>query len=253
MGDEVASNRERIYFLKVPIDIVQPDQLGLLAFQILAEEKESNIVLLSLWDLLRARRKGEYRNYVQNAALVIPISKSIIRGIRFVLKKQAVRYMPFDFVIRLLTALENLEFSCYLLGGGKRVLAKTEKNLRDTFPSLRIVGRYPGYFRRSIQTNIIEAIRKSSPSLLLVGKGVRSGERWIARNSVQLGKGMRLWCSDLYDVFAERKRRPSQAVFAHGLEWVGFCMQNPFKLLRIFPFMYYNLLLLANKIFKRKR
>jgi len=242
--------RERVNFLKIPIDIVEPNRLGLLIFQLLAEGKEQNIVLLSLWDLLRARRNAEYREYVKNAALVIPISKSIIGGIRFLLGKQAVRYMPFDFVISLLRTLESYEFSSYFLGSKKRILIKIEKNIRETFPGLRIVGRYPGSFRRQDEPAIIEAIHKASPSLLLVGKGVRGEERWIARNGKRLGKGLRLWCSDLFDVFAERKRHPSPATFELGLEWVGYCLQNPLKLLRIIPFMYYNYLLLIYKIFK---
>jgi N-acetylglucosaminyldiphosphoundecaprenol N-acetyl-beta-D-mannosaminyltransferase len=242
---------DRVKLLKVPIDIVNPDQLGLLVYQLLAEGKEQNIVLLSVWDLLRARRNAEYRAYVNQAALVIPISKSLVSGIRFLHGKQAVRYMPFDFVISLLTTLENHEFSSYLLGSRKNVLLKIEKNIRETFPGLRIVGRYPGSFKRTEEPNIIEAIRKSSPSLLLVAKGVRGKEFWIARNSGKLGYGLRLWCSDLFDVFAERKHRPSRKVFNLGLEWIGYCLRNPIKLLRFFPFMYYNFLLLMYKIFKK--
>jgi N-acetylglucosaminyldiphosphoundecaprenol N-acetyl-beta-D-mannosaminyltransferase len=260
VGDEIAKAftegkdriGERVSLLKVPIDIVEPDQFNLLIFQLLAAEKEQNIVLLSVWDLLRARRNAEYRNYVQQAALVIPISKSIVSGIRFLTGKQAIRYMPFDFVIRLLAILEKYEFSSYLLGSKKRVLIKAEKNIRETFPRLRMVGRYPGSFRRQDEATIIEAIRKASPSLLLVGKGVRGGEHWIALNNERLGKGLRLWCSDLFDVFAERKRHPSQASFDLGLEWIGYCLQSPIKLLRFFPLIYYNILLLVYRIFKLK-
>jgi len=249
--DDAAATCKRVNFLKVPVDIVAPDQLGPLAFRLLSEGKEHNIVLLSVWDLLRARRNAEYREYVHNAALVIPISKSIVSGIRFLLKEQAVRYMPFDFVINLLTALESYEFSSYLLGGKKNILLKIEKNIRETFPNLRIVGRFHGSFRRHEEATIIEAIRKASPSLLLVAKGVRGGERWIARNGSKLGRGMRLWCSDLFDVFAERKRHPSKAVFDLGLEWIGYCLHNPVKILRFFLYMYYNFLLVIYKIFKK--
>jgi len=255
VGDEINKDieayRERVNFLKVPIDIVRPDKLDRLTYNLLAEGKEQNIVLLSLWDLLRARSNTEYRNYVNKAALVIPISKSIISGIHFLQGKQAVRYMPFNFVIKLLTILEQYEYSSYLIGGKKRILIKIEKNLRETFPSLRFVGRFPGGFKSQEEPVIIEAIRKASPSLLLVGKGVRGGEYWIHRNSRRLGKGIRLWCSDLFDVFAERKRHPSERVFELGLEWVGYTLQNPVKLFRIFPFIYYNILLLAYKIRKK--
>jgi N-acetylglucosaminyldiphosphoundecaprenol N-acetyl-beta-D-mannosaminyltransferase len=251
VGNETDQFHERVNLLKVPVDIVAPDQIAPLVYQLLAEGKEQNIVLLSLWDLLRARRNGEYRDYVQKAALVIPISKSIVSGIHFLLGKKAVRYMPFDFVVDLLTILEVRECSSYLLGSKKRVLVKAERNIRQTFPRLRIVGRFPGSFKRQEEAAIIEAVRKASPSLLLVAGGVRGGEQWIARNTALIGKGLRLWCSDLFEVFAERKRHPSRTSFNLGLEWIAYCFQNPLKLLRIFPYMYYNILLLVNKLFKK--
>jgi N-acetylglucosaminyldiphosphoundecaprenol N-acetyl-beta-D-mannosaminyltransferase len=204
-----------------------------------------------LWDLLRARRNSEYRSYVTNASLVIPISKSIISGIKFLYGKKAFRYMPFDFIVNMLTILENREFSCYLLGGKNKVLLKTEKNIRQTFPRLRLVGRFPGSYKRHDEPRIIEAIKKASPSLLLAGKGIKGEERWIARNNNNLGKGMRLWCSDIFDVFAEKKKHPSRAVFNKGLEWIGYCFQNPIKFFRVFPYFRYKLLLLSYKIFKQ--
>ena len=251
MGTETSEKKQRVNLLKVPVDIISPDQLGPFVYDLLKEEKEHNIVLLSLWDLLRAMRIGEYRTYVLRASLVVPISKSIISGIKFLTGKKAYRYMPFDFIVSMLTTLENREYSCYLLGGKNKVLFKTEKNMRQTFPRLRIVGRFPGYFRRREEATIIKAIKKASPSLLLVGKGIRGKERWIARNNISLGKGIRLWCSDIYDVFAERKKHPSRAAFERGFEWIGYCFQKPVKFFRIFPYIYYKVTLLIHKLFFR--
>jgi N-acetylglucosaminyldiphosphoundecaprenol N-acetyl-beta-D-mannosaminyltransferase len=245
------SPRERVTLLNVPVDIVPQDQLAGSIHELLESGEGQNIVLLSLWDLLRARRNNDYRSYVCKAALVIPISKSLVSGIKFLTGKKAIRYMPFDFVVSLLAILEEREFSAYLLGGRRQVLLKTEKNIRQTFPRLHIVGRFVGAFRRNEEPTIIEAIRKASPSLLLVGRGIRGGENWISRNGAQLGRGLRLWCSDLFDVFAERRRRPSQRTFDRGLEWFGYCFQNPLKFFRLFPYFWYKLLLLVYRIFKR--
>jgi N-acetylglucosaminyldiphosphoundecaprenol N-acetyl-beta-D-mannosaminyltransferase len=245
--------RERISLFKVPIDIVSHGQLGPAIYELLNKGEGQNLVLLSLADLLRARRNGEYRGFVQNAALVIPISKSIVGGIRFLTGKRAVRYMPFDFVVSLLNILEEREFSLFLLGGKLRVLRKTESNIRQTFPRLGIVGRFPAAFKRQEESMVVEAIRKAAASLLLVGKGIRGGERWIARYSARLNPGLRLWCSDLYEVFAERRRRPSRKTFDRGLEFVGYCFQNPLKFFRVFPYFYYKLLLLGHKLFVRGR
>jgi N-acetylglucosaminyldiphosphoundecaprenol N-acetyl-beta-D-mannosaminyltransferase len=249
VGTETSEKPVRAELLKVPIDIISPENLGDYAYELLKDEKEHNIVLLSLWDLLKARRPGEYRNYVTSATLVIPISKSIVSGLRFLTGKKAFRYMPFDFVISLLTTLEKREFSTYLLGGQTRILLRTEKNLRQTFPKLRIVGRFPGHFKKYEEPTIIKAIKKASPSLLLVGDGIRGGEKWIARNNTALGKGMRLWCSDIFDVFAEKKKHPSRGAFNRGLEWIGYCFQKPYKFFRIFPYIGYKFMLLFNRLF----
>jgi N-acetylglucosaminyldiphosphoundecaprenol N-acetyl-beta-D-mannosaminyltransferase len=242
---------ERISLLKVPLDIVPQEQLPETILQLLKIKNGGNIVLLSLWDLLKARRNGEYRNFVLGASLVIPISKSLVGGAKFLTGKTPIRYMPFDFVVNVLTILEKREYSLFLLGSKQRILKKTEKNIRQTFPQLRFVGRFIGGFKRQDEATLLEAIRKAAPSLLLVGKGVRGGERWISRNSDVLNRGFRLWCSNLFEIFAERKKRPSRAIFDRGLEWVGFCFQRPLKIFRVFPYFYYKFLLLIYKLFVR--
>ncbi|MDR0472629.1 MAG: WecB/TagA/CpsF family glycosyltransferase [Treponema sp.] len=246
---------ERVNVLKIPIDIVAPEQLTDFIYWLLSSvpspsKKGKNIVLLSVWDLLKARRNKEYRSFILNADLVIPISKSLVSGARFLKRKTPYRYMPFNFVISLLGILENREYTAYLLGGKLASLKKAEGNLRRTFPQLRIVGRFPGSFKKQEEASLMEAISKAAPHLLLAGKGIRGGELWIKRNDEFIGKGLRLWCSDLFDVFAEIKKRPAEKTFELGLESLGYCMKNPFKFLRIFPYFRYKFLLLIYKIFK---
>jgi N-acetylglucosaminyldiphosphoundecaprenol N-acetyl-beta-D-mannosaminyltransferase len=248
-----AATVERINLLKVPLDIVPQEQLPDLIIDLLRTRGGGNIVLLSLWDLLKARRNGEYRDYVLGASLVIPISKSLITGARFLTGKTPIRYMPFDFVVSVLTILEKREFSAYLLGGAARILRKTEKNIRQTFPQLRVVGRYPGTVKRQGEATLLQAIRKAGPSLLLVARGIRGGERWIARNYHGLSPGLRLWCSDLFEIFADRRKRPSRAVFDRGLEWVGYCFRKPWLFLRVFPWLFYQSLLVVYRLFVREK
>jgi N-acetylglucosaminyldiphosphoundecaprenol N-acetyl-beta-D-mannosaminyltransferase len=249
---------DRIVLLRAPIDIVSPEELPEVINNLIPNEKAAyeaqekrNIVLLSLWDLLRARRNNEYREYLYNAVLVIPISKSLVSGARFLTGKKVYRYMPFKFVISLLSILEKREYPLFLRGGKGQILKKAEKNIRSTFPGLKVVGRCEGKIRKQEEPAVIEAIRKSSPSILLAGKGVRGKELWIARNSSRLNSGFRLWCSDLFEVFADKKHRPSDAVFEKGLESIGYCFRNPLKFFRVFLFIYYNLLLLIQKLTKK--
>jgi N-acetylglucosaminyldiphosphoundecaprenol N-acetyl-beta-D-mannosaminyltransferase len=138
------------------------------------------------------------------------------------------------------------------LGGKPPVLSKTEKNIRQTFPRLRIIGRYPGYFKKQNEPTIITMIRKSTPALLLIGQGVPGRERWLAHNSAHLNPGLRLWCSDMFDVFSEHRKRPSRWVFNAGLEWIGYCFQKPARFFRVFLYIYYKILVLASRLSRKE-
>jgi N-acetylglucosaminyldiphosphoundecaprenol N-acetyl-beta-D-mannosaminyltransferase len=243
---------ERVTCLKVPLDILPPEALAETINRMAATGESCHIVLLSLWDLLRARKSGEYRSYVLSASLVIPISKSIIGGVRFLTGKSPVRYMPFDFVVKTLTALEERGRSVYLLGSRRKSLQTAERNIKHTFPGLRIVGRFTGGFRRQDEEHILKGVRKAAPTLLLIAKGVAGDERWIARNDALLSSGIRLWCSDLFDIFAERKSRPSRKTFDRGMEGFVFFLRNPLRFFLVFPYSYYKILLLYYKLFKRE-
>jgi N-acetylglucosaminyldiphosphoundecaprenol N-acetyl-beta-D-mannosaminyltransferase len=269
-GSETDAVPERIYLMGVPLDIIPPETLERCIYDIFDEtgaaygntamrartspglpDRAKNIVLLSLWDFLRARRQSEYADYVKNACLVIPISRSLISGSRFLTGKTPYRYMPFDFVISLLSILERREFTVYLMGGTLKVLKLAEKNIVQTFPHLRIIGRHPGSYKRTSESSMLTSIHKSAPALLLVGRGVHGGEKWLARHTGTLGGSLHLWCSDLFDIFADKRSRPSRAVFNHGLEWFGYCLRRPWKFLRIFPYIGYKLTLLKHKLTKR--
>jgi N-acetylglucosaminyldiphosphoundecaprenol N-acetyl-beta-D-mannosaminyltransferase len=250
--------RERIQLLNVSLDIISIDELSEYFFNVFSSSKDDTsqpeaayVVLLSLWDLLRARRNHEYWNYIRKAGLVIPISNSLVSGAKFLKGKTPVRYMPFRFFINLLTILERRECTVYLLGGEDHILKRAENNIRQTFPRLRIVGRLSTPFHRRDEEAIVKAIRKAAPELLLVGQGVRGKELWIARNYDKLSPGLYLWCSDLFSVFAEHSSRPPDKFFDLGLESIFYCFRNPLKFFRIFPYLRYKFLLLFYKLCKK--
>ncbi len=207
-------------------------------------------MFLSLWDFLRARRKGDFRSMVLDAALVLPLSKSLISGARFLQKPVPHRYHPFSFIISSLTVLEAYCKSLYLFGAHQRSLLQAEKNVRSTFPGLAVVGRYPGYFHRNMERNIMTAITKAHPSLLLIGDGVPGGRRWVYRNRSRLHNGLFLWSNDVIDVFSERKRRVSEDLFEKGLEYMPLVLKNPLRIFRIFQYLWYTILLLFSRLFR---
>ncbi|MDR1748161.1 MAG: WecB/TagA/CpsF family glycosyltransferase [Spirochaetaceae bacterium] len=245
--------RERITLLKIPVDVVPQEDLETEIMAVLDRPQGNQIILLSLRDLLRARRNVEYRTIVNNAALVLPVSKSILSAASFLKLTRPVRYNPFYFIIQLLGILEAHYKSAYLFGTRKKNLLRAEKNVKTTFPGLQIVGRCVGYYQKTGEKNIISAIRKASPSLVLFTSGVPGRERWFYRNRSNFETGIFLWHPNVLDVFAERKKRTSQKLFDLGWEFLPELVKNPFKLFFIFPYVGYILILIYYRLFRTSK
>ncbi len=239
---------KRVSILKVPVDILAEEDIEDVVKSMFSDGRNHQIVLLSLWDLMKARRFADFRTMINGASLVIPISSAIVKAARFLKRAEPVRYQPFDFVIKLLNVLDRWNKTVYLFGGTRKTLAKAERNLRDTYPNVRIVGRYHGWYPKAMEPAIVEAARKATPTLLLVGQGVPGRERWIPRAMKAFNSGLYLWCSDLFDVFAERSPKPSRALFDKGLEWLPYTARHPWKAVRFLTFLRFKFLLLWYRI-----
>lgn len=241
---------QRLNFLNVPIDVVPETELEPVLLDLLSRETPQHIMLVSLWDVLRARRRGEFRSMVEKAALVLPVSRSIVRGVRFLKKSPPVRHYPFSLIISVFDILERYRKSAYIFGAHTRSLVKAERNLRSTFPCLSIVGRFAGYYHKSMEKNILTAIVKAQPSVTLLANGIPGGQKWIHRNRNRLHGGLFIWNADVIDIFSERKRRISEKTFERGFEYFLLVFKNPLRILRIFQYVWYNIILLYYRIFR---
>lgn len=242
---------QRIDVLGVPVDVIQPQDMEKQVMELLSRPGTKQIVFLNIWDLLRARGNSDFAQCVREADLILPTSKSILRGARFLKKNVPCRYNPFKAVISILTALENHYKSVYLLGGRKKTLLAAERNVRGTFRGLQIVGRYVGYYPKSVEPDVVEAIRKSSPSLVLVSEGIREKDCWSYNRKDKFSGSIFLYYNDVIGIFSERIRRVSDGVFDKGLEIWHEILHNPLKIFLIFPYIWYIIVLVWYRLFKK--
>ena len=242
---------QRIKLLGVPVDVCRPDNIEAAILELLVKPGTKQIVFLSVWNLLKARGKSSYAECVQNADLVIPVSKSILSGARFLKMPVPVRQNPFSTVINVLSVLDSHYKSLYLLGGHKKSLATAESNVRATFPDLQVVGRYVGYYPRQMEDNIIQAIYKSSPSLVLLSEGIKEKDMWAYNRRNRFSSSIFLYYKDVIGIFSDTKKRVRESTFNRGNEIFVEILHNPFKLFLVFPFLWYIILLIWNKIFKK--
>lgn len=238
----------RLNVMRVPVDAVEDDRFTAVAQSRIGTEEPEQIVLMRWWDFMRARRNRTYRSCARDA-LSIPVSRSVVMAARFLTRTTPSRYMPFDLVVQLLTSMEERSQSIYILGGTGSAIRVAERNIRETFPGLRIVGRYSGFYPREMEPSIITAIRKASPDLLLVGPGVRGKDLWIRRHRAYLGGRLALFSGEVFDIFSERRQRTSRKAFRKGLDFVPEFVRRPWRILRFFVYLWFLLVLLIFRIF----
>ncbi len=244
---------QRISILDVPVDVCGEADVEKQVMEILSKPGVKHIVFLSLWDLLHARNKRkEYSKFLNEADMILPVSKSILWAAKVLKKKVPVRYNPFSAVISVMTTLDQHYKSLFLLGGHRKSLQIAEYNVKETFPNLQVVGRYIGHYPKYMEKDIVQAIYKSSPSLVLVSDGIKEKAMWSynRRNSFQ--SSIFLYYHDAIGIFSERTKRVSEETFNRGLEIWTEILHNPLKLFLFFPYLMFVLNVLLRRIFKKE-
>ncbi len=250
MGIKSIGGKKRIFLLDVPVDIVPEENLEDTISDLLLDKGKHQIIFLSLRGLLKARGNNPFADTVRKASLVIPVSKRIVWGAKFLGKTLPVRYMPFEFSIKLLGILERHSHSLYLAGSKPDELQVTTNNLRASFPGLGIVGRYAGFYRKGVEENMVLAIKKASPTLLLVGKGIPGRSNWLSQNMKNFNSGLFLWCGSCFDIFSGKRKKVTKKSWDSGSYALWELLKKPWKAIMIFPHLYYLILLFIYKIRK---
>lgn len=239
---------ERISFLKVPVDILPEEKVEEVFKQMSEDGGRHQVVLIDFFDLMKARRNKSYMKTLNEASLVLPTSGSILGGVKFIGKTAAYRYRPFDFVIRALGIMEKYNKTLYLMGGKQQSNQTVFSNMRMSFPGLNIVGRFTGFYSPAIEENILVAIKKASPALLLAGDGLKGRDKWINNHMNSFNPGIYLCCSECFAIFSGKKKKGSKRSWETGTKIIPEVLKNPLKIFRIFIRLYYLILLIIYRI-----
>jgi len=246
----MAAEVKRIHILGIPVDVVDLEGLqeAVEGFYSLTDNRQ--IVFLDMHELMRAKFNKERRLALTRAALIVPVSTLIVRAARFLKLDIPPMRTPYPFIIRLLGILEEKNKSIYLLGSTKKGIRKAESALRATYPGLQIVGRYSSGFHAERQKDIISAIKKASPALLLTSRGLKGRHLWVSRNRDQLAPGLSIWEESCLDVFSGRRSKPATSVTARLFGGFLNALIRPWRFFRAFRYLLFFILLAVERIRK---
>lgn len=240
----------RIKVVGVPLHILREENFERVVEELVAQDALKQIMLVELWDVLRSFWNRRLRDAMERAALVIPVSRSLVFGAQFQQKRLPTRYHAFPFVIRLLATLESHGRSVYLLGAPASGTAVAERNIRSTFPGLRIVGRYSGFYPAARESDIVTAINKAAPDCVLLGSGLPGKEGWVRARASELRGGMYIWHAQVFDVLAERAHRRPEKALERIPGMVTGLITHPWRIFRGPVYALYPLLLVYHRFRK---
>lgn len=234
------------------MDIVEPRNLMIVLSGLLGEgkTKASQVMFVRSWDIIRAHHSPMLLRTMQEAALVLPVSRAISGMARFLGHPRLHCYYPFQTIIKILTWLESMGGSLFLLGSGKQDIVSVEQNVRQTFPHIRFLGKYPGVFPKHMSESVAMAVHKANPHLLIAGSGLKGRDRWLHVRRNVLNSGIMIWSGEWFDFIIQKRRRPGKVAVRKGHEWIWELYSHPGKLFRVPVFLLFWLRLVLHRLFR---
>lgn len=118
----------------------------------------------------------------------------------------------------------------FLLGTKPEMLAAAVARLQKLAPELQLVGSHHGFLRDAQASEVLEAIRRAQPDILLVGMGSPRQEIWMAEHAERAGVPVVWSVGAALDYASGLQRRPPRWLRRLGLEWLGRLLIEPRRL-----------------------
>lgn len=186
--------------------------------------------------LLQADASREFLAILNSSDYNLPDGVGILIASRLLGGNIKHRITGIDFAQSLLRLAEKRGYRVFLLGAEKGVAKKARKNLKKSFPKLKICGAHHGYLKKSGKENeaLVKKISAARPDILFVCFGSPLQEKWILKNSRKISSlRLSIGLGGSLDVWAGKTNRAPEFMQKAGLEWLYRTIKEP-KRARIF-------------------
>ena len=157
-------------------------------------------------------------------------------GIRIAARRQGVRVPAIlngsDFNAAVLRRAAARGWPVFLLGGPSPVAERAAQRLSERIAGLRVVGTHHGFFADGDTDAVVDRVRTSGASVLMVALGQPRQEQWLVRHLDRTGARVGLGVGGFLDFSAGAVRRAPAWMNRAGLEWTYRLTQEPRRLAR---------------------
>lgn len=191
--------------------------------------------------VMMARKRREYRDFLENADLVLADGIGLVWASRIIGNPIPERITGTDFMHDIAVMSQSHGYKLYFLGGAPGVAEVAATNLSLKYPGARVVGCHHGYFSEAEERDILRNINAAKPDILVVCLGMYRQEMWIRRNQADLAVPVCFGNGGALDFAAGKAKRAPAWMIRFGLEWLYRLLRQPSRMKRQASLPYFAL------------
>jgi N-acetylglucosaminyldiphosphoundecaprenol N-acetyl-beta-D-mannosaminyltransferase len=142
------------------------------------------------------------------------------------------RVAGIDLAQRVLELAAEAKTPVYFLGARPGVAEEAVRRQLQTLPGLRVAGYRDGYFSAGDENSVVDSVRASGATILLVAMGAPKQESLLYRHRDEWGAAVALGVGGTFDVWAGNARRAPEWIRRAGVEWLYRLSREPRRLRR---------------------
>jgi N-acetylglucosaminyldiphosphoundecaprenol N-acetyl-beta-D-mannosaminyltransferase len=216
--------------LGVPVSALPLKGTVALAVKRIRGGKKALFTTINTFSIMVAQKNPEFLQHFKGADVVLPDGMGIVLAVRSLGKTCPERIAGPEFVDALLPKANENKFSVYFLGSTEENLRKIERSVSEKYPAIRVAGCYSPPHASLDKFNhdeIVAAINRTRPDILLVGMTAPKQELFLSRNFEKLDVSFMIGVGASFDYLAGVKLQCPKLIGRLGLEWLYRLIHSP--------------------------
>lgn len=233
MTESVQSNEKYTNILGVKLSAVNMTMALHTIDEWIRRQQANYVCVAPVHSIMECFDSPELRDVFNHAGLVTPDGMPLVWVSRLHGQATTERVYGPDLLLALCEHGMALGYRHYFYGGAEGVAEILVERLHSRFPELQVAGLYSPPFRTLTseeESNIIDRINATNPTIVWVGLGAPKQERWMAANLLNLSAPVLIGVGAAFDFHAGLKPQAPRWMQRSGLEWLFRLSTEPKRL-----------------------
>jgi len=226
---------ERVNILGVRVSAINMAQALSIIDGWIAHRQQHYVCVSGVHGVMESQRDEDLRRIHNDAGLVTPDGMPLVWLSRLHGHAHVERVYGPDLMLAVCEHSLSKCYNHFFYGGGEGVHERLTNNLRQRFPSLRLVGGYSPPFRAlsdAEDEQIVEAINEVEPDIVWIGLSTPKQERWMVEHVGRLTAPVLIGVGAAFDFHSGLKKQAPRWMQRSGLEWLFRLATEPGRLWR---------------------